>query len=124
VRGDVAEFARGHAEACLATEEDGDTLAMLAAETALADRDALAALMADHTRLDWRPQVRVLAVPCLAIFGGRSAIFPPAGCRWVAEHAPGPAIAVEFEDCGHWLYLEWAAQFAEHVAEFAVAGRI
>lgn len=117
VRGDAAAFASGNAAACLATGVDADTAALLAAETALADRDALAALMADHTRLDWRPQVKALPVPCLVVCGGASAIFPPAGCRWVAEHAPRAQVRV-FEGCGHWLYVERPAEFAAVVAKF------
>lgn len=119
VRGDPAEFARGNADACLAGEikVDPTTLNLLATETALADRDALAALMADHTQLDWRPIVRVLPQRALVVVGRRSAIFPPEGCEWVASAAPDGECVV-FEKSGHWLYVEEAERFVEVVSEW------
>lgn len=114
VRGDPATFAAGNADACLATCVDAGTLSLLSSETARCDADGLAALMADHTQLDWRPLVASGGgPPTLVVVGGASKIFPPAGCRWVAD--AGGHRCVEFDGCGHWLYVEKAAEFCEVV---------
>lgn len=123
VRGDVDQFAAGNAAACLAQPVDDDTLRLLADETARADQDGLAALMADHTQLDWRPSVRVAAQPMLVVVGGRSAIFPPAGCAWVAEHARRGECVV-FEECGHWLYVERGCAFVGVVMRWSRGERV
>lgn len=123
VRGDVAAFADGNAAACLARSVDADTLALLASETARADRDGLAALMADHTQLDWRPAVRVCPHDTLVVVGARSAIFPPDGCAWVARAAPRAQL-VTFDDCGHWLYVERVAEFVDVVWRWVEGGAV
>lgn len=123
VRGDVEAFAAGNAAACLARPVDQATLALLASETARACRDALAALMADHTQLDWRPAVCVCPHETLVVVGGRSAIFPPDGCAWVARAAPAGQL-VSFEDCGHWLYIERGDEFVDVVWRWAEGERV
>jgi hypothetical protein len=44
--------------------------AELRAETLRCKPEALGALMADHTQLDWRPVLPLLALPCLNVVGG------------------------------------------------------
>lgn len=44
--------------------------AALRAETLRCKPEALGALMADHTQLDWRPVLPLLELPCLNVVGG------------------------------------------------------
>lgn len=44
--------------------------------TPCTDPAALAALMADHTVLDWRPLLPRITLPCLNLVGRQSAVFP------------------------------------------------
>ena len=125
VRGDGAAFAAGNAAACLAQPIPAALAALLAAETGRADADGLARLMADHTANDWRPVLHQAAVlgEALVVIGGRSDIFPPAGCAAVADAmGPARAAAVTFTAGGHWLYLEQPAEFGALVAAFAAGG--
>ena len=116
-------FARGNAEACLSMAIPAELDALLAAETGKASGEALARLMADHTRGDWRAVVRSLdAQEALVVAGAESRIFPVDGCRWVASHAPR-AKCVVFRGCGHWLYVERPDEFAGRVARVAAGGR-
>jgi pimeloyl-ACP methyl ester carboxylesterase len=115
-------FARGNAEACLSMAIPAELDALLATETNRASGEALARLMADHTRGDWRAVVRGLdAQEALVVAGAESKIFPVEGCRWVAGNAPR-AKCVVFRGCGHWLYVERPDEFAGLVARFAVGG--
>ena len=113
-RGDGVDAVLTAIDACLAGDVPVDAavltqLPKLPAPTAT----AWPPFMADHTQADWRLVVRVLPQQALVV-GGRSAIFPTDGCTWVAANAPD-ARCVVFERCGHWLYIEQAAEFVEVV---------
>jgi hypothetical protein len=45
--------------------------------------------MADHTQLDWRPQLPRLQLPCLNVIGCQSGVFPIEGCEAVNKGIPG-----------------------------------
>ena len=123
VRGDIADFAAGNAAACLAQPIPGELSSLLASETARADADGLALLMADHTANDWRPTLKDIPCEALIVIGARSDIFPPEGCSAVAGLMPaGRTAVVTFRAGGHWLYLEQPAEFGDLVAAFAVGG--
>ena len=123
VRGDVAAFAAGNAAACLAQPISAALAGLLSAETARADADGLALLMADHTAADWRPVLGGIPCEALVVVGARSDIFPPAGCAAVAGlMTAGRAAVVTFAGGGHWLYVEQPAEFGTLVAAFARGG--
>ena len=61
----------------------------LTAATLKCKADDLAKLMADHTQLDWRPQLPRIQIPCLNLIGCRSGVFPVEGCEAVSHLIPG-----------------------------------
>jgi len=92
--------------------------ALLRAETLRCDPVRLGALMADHTRLDWRPLLPLLRCPLLSVYGGASGVFPAQGCAACGLLAPrGRCLA--WTENGHWLYLERPEDFAAELAHFA-----
>jgi len=120
---DMGAFAEGNAEACFSQsttwmQAHPDTLALLGAETRRCRPAVLAALMADHTQLDWRPLLPRVRAETWNCVGVRSKIFPWEGVAWVGD-AMANARNVLFEEGGHWLYVEEPQRFAEVVAEAA-----
>ena len=116
-------FADGNAEACFSQttpwmEAHPEVLELLASETLRCSPAALLALMADHTRLDWRPLLPRVRVPAWNCVGVKSKIFPWEGVAWVGDAMPRGR-NVLFEQGGHWLYLEEPERFAEVVLEAA-----
>lgn len=105
LRRDLGAFADGNAACCLTKPIPEATLALLKAETLRCDPERLAALMADHTALDWRRLLPRISVPALSVFGSCSGCFPVEGLRTVARLVRG---AEEFEmvGCNHWCYIE------------------
>jgi non-heme chloroperoxidase len=118
---DFAGFSHDNAKFCASPVVPDDVLKVLEQETLRADPAALAALMADHTALDWRPLLPRITIPCLNIVGRRSAVFPYWGCQEVSRLIPN-SHCVFFEDSNHWLYIEQPARFSQLVAAFAVHG--
>lgn len=117
---DFEGFADDNAKGCLSRELDAGVLAALKKETLKAPPEALGALMADHTQLDWRPILPRISIPCLVMVGRLSQVFPWEGCAFVGEVIPN-ASTVIFEDCDHWLYLEEPKRFNEEIIKFANA---
>ena len=120
---DMGAFAEGNAEACFSQttawmQTHPDTLALLGAETRRCRPAVLAALMADHTQLDWRPLLPRVRAETWNCVGLQSKIFPWQGVAWVGDAMPN-ARNVPFEKGGHWLYVEEPQRFAEVVAEAA-----
>jgi non-heme chloroperoxidase len=52
----------------------------------------LARLMADHTKLDWRPSLKRISIPCLNTIGCHSGVFPAEGCEAVSNLIPGDSL--------------------------------
>jgi len=96
-------------------------LQVLEQETLRANPVALAALMADHTALDWRPVLPRINVPCLNVIGRRSTVFPFWGCEEVGRLLPN-SHTVFFENQNHWLYIEEPLKFSQLIAAFANDG--
>jgi non-heme chloroperoxidase len=88
VLADFTGFARDKAVFCAGPGIGREALKVLEAETLRASPGALAALMADHTALDWRPILPTIKVPCLNIIGRRSAVFPWWGVEEVTRLLP------------------------------------
>ncbi|MGC8633411.1 MAG: alpha/beta fold hydrolase [Candidatus Limnocylindrales bacterium] len=76
-----------------------------------------AAIMADHTHLDWRDLLPRIGVPTLVCVGRQSRIFPWQGSAYVGEHVPG-AETVFFEESGHMPFYEEPDKFNATVAAF------
>lgn len=106
LRADMAAFADGNAACCLTKNLPQPTLALLKAETLRCDPERLAALMADHTALDWRRLLPRIVVPVLSVYGDQSGCFPVEGLRTVARLVGKTAEEFCMEGCNHWCYLE------------------
>ena len=83
----------GNAETCTSLPLPPDVSQELTSETLRCNPDHLARLMADHTQLDWRPQLPPISVPCLNMIGCQSGCFPVAGCETVNKLTPGEILA-------------------------------
>lgn len=118
---DLPAIAEGNAAGCLSLPLPPDVLADLRAETLRCKPSALAALMADHTQLDWRPVLPLLRLPCLNVVGQCSGVFPPEGCLAVAQGAP-QCCSVVFKRANHWLYLEQPEEFNALLLDFLTNG--
>ena len=118
---DFKGFARDNARFCSSPAVPEDVLAVLESETLRASNTALAALMADHTALDWRPVLPTITVPCLNMIGKKSAVFPYWGCEEVSRLLPN-CRTVYFENENHWLYIEQPNRFSKVVSLFARHG--
>lgn len=77
-----------------------------------------AAIMSDHTSLDWRDVLPQIRLPALACVGRQSKMFPWQGSAYVGSHVPG-AQTVFFEHSGHLAYYEEPEKFNEVVTKFA-----
>ena len=118
---DFAGFARDNARFCSAASVPSDVIKVLEQETLRADGKALAALMADHTAIDWRPILRRIDLPCLNLVARRSAVFPYWGCEEVSRLCP-QSHCIYFEESNHWLYIDQASKFSTLIAAFANHG--
>jgi hypothetical protein len=67
---DLGSIADGNASGCLSLPVPTDVLSELRQETMRCKPEALGAIMADHTQLDWRPVLPLLQLPCLNLVGG------------------------------------------------------
>jgi non-heme chloroperoxidase len=79
-----------------------------------------AAIMSDHTHLDWRdlfPQIRLPALVCV---GRQSKMFPWEGSAYVGKHIPG-ARTMFFEHSGHMSFYEEPDKFNQTVREFVLS---
>ena len=78
-----------------------------------------AAIMSDHTHLDWRDLFPQVKLPTLVCVGRQSKMFPWQGSAYVGQHIPG-AKAVFFERSGHMSYYEEPDKFNQTVREFGL----
>ena len=118
---DFNGFAKDNAVFCAGPGIDRDALQVLESETLKANPAALAALMADHTALDWRPILHQISVPCINIIGRMSAVFPWWGIEEVGRLIPD-CKNYYFEHENHWLYLQQPTKFSALIAAFANDG--
>jgi pimeloyl-ACP methyl ester carboxylesterase len=79
----------GNVDCCASLPLSEDITDILISETLKCDAHHLGRLMQDHTRLDWRPLLPGIRIPCLCMIGEQSGVFPPAGCEQIAELIPG-----------------------------------
>ena len=121
VLADFKGFAHDNAVFCSGPGITREMVRVLESETLRASPVALAAVMADHTALDWRPVLPRIAIPCINIIGRKSAVFPWWGVEEVGRLVPQCRNFI-FEECNHWPYLQEPAKFSQLVAAFATDG--
>jgi len=117
---DVRGVAEGSVHGCMTEIPSGEELDFFAGEIEQCPGRVQAAIMTDHTNLDWRDLVPRITLPSLVLVGKKSKIFPWQGSAWVGEHIPG-ARTVFFEESGHMLFYEEHEKFNRVVGEW-VAG--
>ncbi|REE99868.1 alpha/beta fold hydrolase [Thermomonospora umbrina] len=98
-----------------------DERRLLLAEMAKCPPRVRNAVMADHTRLDWRDLLPTIALPSLVLVARRDAVMPWQGPAHVGRAIPG-ARTVFFEESGHALFLDEPDRFDETVADFLREG--
>ncbi len=76
-----------------------------------------AAIMTDHTHLDWRDLMPQIKIPALVMIGAKSLIWGPGGAAYPGEHIPGAQV-VTFADSGHMPFYHEAEAFNAAVAAF------
>lgn len=120
---DLESIADGNAAGCLSLPVPEDVLAVLKAETLRCKPEALGALMADHTQLDWRPVLPLLTLPCLNVVGQCSGVFPPEGCLHIQNSGVVPDVcSVVFKRANHWCYIEQPEEFNAVLLDFVHKG--
>ncbi|MEU1850823.1 alpha/beta hydrolase [Streptomyces sp. NPDC019990] len=114
---DPAAFDRDQVDTVFATEPSDAERELFLAEMAKSPPYARSALMADHTRYDWRDLLPTLELPSLVLVARRDRVFPWQGPAWVGEAIPG-ARTVFFDRGGHALFFDEPEKFNRTVAEF------
>ncbi|WP_181699986.1 alpha/beta fold hydrolase [Nocardia sp. GTS18] len=80
------------------------------------------AVMADHTRADWRDLLPTLDLPTLVLVARQDKVFDWRGPAWVGEHVPH-ARTVFFDNSSHALFLDEPERFDQVVADFVAHPR-
>lgn len=101
----------------------GDERQMLLGEMAKAPPQARNAIMADHTRYDWRDLLPTIQLPSLVLVARQDQVFPWQGPAFVGEQIPG-AQTVFFEDSSHALFLDETEKFNRTVGAFVAGGQV
>jgi pimeloyl-ACP methyl ester carboxylesterase len=115
---DPKGVARGLVPACFGeTPPSADDIEFLSAEIDKCPPSVRAAIMADHTHLDWRDLLPQIKLPTLVCVGRQSKVFPWEGSAFVGEHIPG-ATTVFFENSGHMPFYEEPEKFNQIVGKF------
>lgn len=118
-RADWPAAAQAMAAAMFASPEGAPSLSRAQAAARIVARDPAAMvpfwpqiLAADH-----RATIAALPVPCLALHGAQSRIYPPACADWIAAAAPrGQSLILD--GAGHAPFLERPAQTAAAIRAF------
>ena len=109
--------AEGTVMGCHYGEVPSDELAFFADQIELCPPAVRAAIMADHTNLDWRDLLPRIDLPSLVLVGRQSAIFPWRGSAYVGEKIPG-ARTEFFEHSGHMPFWQESERFNAVVSDF------
>jgi pimeloyl-ACP methyl ester carboxylesterase len=106
---------------CLAKEPTSEELNFFTSEMVKCPGWVQAAIMTDHTNLDWRDLLPEIRIPALVLVGRKSRIFPWQGSAFVGERIPG-ARTVFFENSGHMPFYEEPEKFNQVVGDFVGRG--
>ena len=118
-RADWPGAAQAMAAAMFATRDGAPTLTRAEAAARIAARDpaVMVPFWPQILAADYRATVAALPVPCLALHGAQSRIYPPACADWIAAKAPrGQAMILD--GAGHAPFLERTAQTAAAIRAF------
>ena len=118
VRLNTAEFDRQQLAAIMATEPADGERELFLSEMAKPPPEARNAIMADHTRHDWRDPLPKIQLPSLVLVACRDGVLPWQGPAYVGEAIPN-AETVFFEESSHALFLDEPEKFNEAVRGFA-----
>jgi pimeloyl-[acyl-carrier protein] methyl ester esterase len=118
-RADWAGAAQAMAAAMFATREGAPGLsrAQAAARIAAQDPAVMAPFWDQMLAADHRATIANLPMPCLAIHGARSRVYPPACADWIAANAPSGRAAI-LSDSGHAPILEQPGATATAIRTF------
>ncbi|MFT8322128.1 MAG: alpha/beta hydrolase [Bacillus sp. (in: firmicutes)] len=114
---DTANFDQNQIKTIMATEPTQEEQELMLSEMAKAPASARIAIMADHTRYDWRDLLPEIDLPSLVLAARKDKVFPWQGPAWVGEHIPN-AQTVFFEESSHALFLDEPEKFNESVIHF------
>ncbi len=117
----AAEFDRQQLQAITATEPTDEERELFLSEMAKSPPEARNAIMADHTRHDWRDLLPRIRLPSLVLVACRDGVFPWQGPAHVGEAIPN-AETVFFEQSSHALFLDEPEKFNETVTRFFNGG--
>lgn len=118
----TAAFDQDQIDTIMSTTPSDQLREVLLAEMAKAPVEARTAIMADHTRYDWRDLLPIIDLPCLVLVARQDAVFDWRGPAFVGEAIPG-ARTVFFEHSGHALFLDEPHKFTETVQSFHTGDR-
>jgi non-heme chloroperoxidase len=110
VEDDLAAFDQQQLTTVFHTPPNDIDRSIYLAEMAKAPPRVRNALMADHTRHDWRDQIPAITLPSLVLVARNDATYPWPGPAWVGENIAG-ARTEFFEDSGHALFIDEADKF-------------
>ncbi|MBF6175807.1 alpha/beta fold hydrolase [Nocardia blacklockiae] len=122
VSADPAGQDRQQLDTIMRTEPTPGEHAIFLAEMAKCPPFARNAVMADHTRADWRDLLPTLDLPTLVLVARQDKVFDWRGPAWVGEHVPH-AHTVFFDDSNHALFLDEAEKFEQVVGGFVARHR-
>ncbi len=98
---------------------DPETFAEMHAQTFLTPTDAVADMVEDMARQDYREVVKSIGLPTLLLYAGaKNQTLPTAVGEWMHEAIEGSQL-VMFEDSGHSLFWEEPDKFNQAVSDFA-----
>lgn len=118
VNADPAGQDRQQISSIFATEPTDEERDLFLSETAKSPPEARNAIMADHTRYDWRDLLPTIQLPSLVLVACKDSVFPWRGPAFVGEAIPN-AETVFFEESGHGLFFDEWEKFNETVKRFA-----
>lgn len=113
----TAEFDRQQLASIMAASPTDPERDMFLSEMAKPPPEARNAIMADHTRYEWRDLLTTIRLPSLVLVACRDAVFPWQGPAYVGEAIPN-AETVFFEESSHALFLDEPEKFNETVRSF------
>ncbi|MGI5171653.1 alpha/beta fold hydrolase [Spirillospora sp. CA-253888] len=117
VSADPAGQDRRQLTTIMLTEPDADQRELFLAEMAKCPPRVRNAVMADHTRADWRDVLPTFRLPTLVLVARQDRVFDWRGPAWVGEHVP-EARTVFFDNSSHALFLDEPDKFDRAVAGF------
>ena len=113
----TADFDKTQIETIMVTEPTQAERDLMLGEMKKSPPSARNAIMADHTRYDWRDFLPKINLPSLVLVARKDKVFPWQGPAWVGEHIPG-AQTTFFEKSSHALFLDEPEKFNEEIIRF------